>query len=588
MSRILVVDDKPIFRETIAYVLRQNGYQAVSAANGLEALEILQKYHLDLILLDVGMPVMDGITCLKKIREDPKFRDLPVILLTAVTEREIVMSAARYGVRDYLLKSRFSNEEMLRRIKERLNQKNSTPEKNAEEKDGTQTAVIVKTETSHNETKIKPKLLRDKIEPSRAHILQACEREFQIGAMPDVLREVLVMCDSAATAMDDIASSTRKDPVLAARVLRVANSSFFGTDKPATDLITSVRRMGTQGVRNIVLGLLVMDHFSYLNEHGFHFERYWEHTVGTAILAESLARLVNHPQPEHMFLAGLLHDLGRLVLLSLLPDSYSEIMKTARETGRDLSESEQQSLGITHAEVTRSVLHAWRVPQNIIEAAGDHGKLATMLVGGRHSQDSLIVALANRLAHALILGDSGNPVLLECRDHVRAFKLDTNDLIGTIQVAAYRAEEMRIAFIAMSTQSVPVAMVDELARTGPSPAPRVAVLPGVHECNPAAMFFERLHWLTNDHPEVVVLCPQMSSELPRLTATLDAMDAKAGVRLPVLLLSNNVHDTNFMNETKRKLMTLSSTCGYTTLIEAIKTLRGPVISAAQRPESAKV
>ena len=116
MATILVVDDAPVCREPISAALRLAGHKTLSASNGQEALMVLQKEHPDLVLLDIAMPVMDGITTLRKIREMPQFKDLPVMLLTAVTDSQYLTSASDLRPAEMLLKSQFSLQEMLARV----------------------------------------------------------------------------------------------------------------------------------------------------------------------------------------------------------------------------------------------------------------------------------------------------------------------------------------------------------------------------------------------------------------------------------------------------------------------------------------
>jgi two-component system alkaline phosphatase synthesis response regulator PhoP len=120
MATILVVDDAAICREPIAASLRLAGFKTLCAGNGQEALWVLQQAPVDLVLLDIAMPVMDGLTALKKIREDRKLMALPVILLTAVTDQAHREQAAMLRPADYLLKSHFSLHELLARVRKHL------------------------------------------------------------------------------------------------------------------------------------------------------------------------------------------------------------------------------------------------------------------------------------------------------------------------------------------------------------------------------------------------------------------------------------------------------------------------------------
>lgn len=118
---ILVVDDAPICREPIAATLRMAGFKALSAGNGKEALFILQQTPVDMILLDVAMPVMDGVATLRKIREDPRYANLPVIMLTAATDQKFRLEAAPLRPAEYMLKSHFSLKDLLTRVRKHLN-----------------------------------------------------------------------------------------------------------------------------------------------------------------------------------------------------------------------------------------------------------------------------------------------------------------------------------------------------------------------------------------------------------------------------------------------------------------------------------
>lgn len=116
MSHILVVDDMAILRDPIAAGLRLAGHTTATADNGELGLQALRSQKFDLLLLDVSMPVMDGLTLLRVIRRDPALAKLPVVLLTALTDKKYVLEAAKLSVREYLLKSRFSLVELRERV----------------------------------------------------------------------------------------------------------------------------------------------------------------------------------------------------------------------------------------------------------------------------------------------------------------------------------------------------------------------------------------------------------------------------------------------------------------------------------------
>ncbi len=120
MGFILVVDDLPVFREPISAILREAGYQTKTAEDGAAALEIIRSTPPDLVFLDINMPGMDGLQVVSILRADLQLKAIPVVLLTDSSDRATVLRARATGVQGYLLKSRFSAQELLARAAEHV------------------------------------------------------------------------------------------------------------------------------------------------------------------------------------------------------------------------------------------------------------------------------------------------------------------------------------------------------------------------------------------------------------------------------------------------------------------------------------
>jgi CheY-like chemotaxis protein len=120
MTKILVVDDDQSCRRLTAKVLSINGYSPVSAANGLEALDALRREPIDLVLLDLMMPEMDGLAFMSAMRKDPQWANVPVLVLSGVADLEFADKVEASGVQGYLVKSRFSVDELLRTVRRHL------------------------------------------------------------------------------------------------------------------------------------------------------------------------------------------------------------------------------------------------------------------------------------------------------------------------------------------------------------------------------------------------------------------------------------------------------------------------------------
>jgi CheY-like chemotaxis protein len=116
MARILVVDDETIVRQLFAKVLQNAGHDVALAANGREALSHMETRRPDLVLLDLVMPVMDGMAFLRVLRRRPEWKDVPVIVVSGVVDRHQVVKVAELGVQDYLLKCDFAMDELRARL----------------------------------------------------------------------------------------------------------------------------------------------------------------------------------------------------------------------------------------------------------------------------------------------------------------------------------------------------------------------------------------------------------------------------------------------------------------------------------------
>ncbi len=123
MPTVMVVDDTAVIRETVAKLLRREGFNTICASNGKEALAVLQLSAPDLVLLDLMMPEMDGLECLALLRQEPRWQALPVIVMTALGDEENQLKAQRLGASDYLVKARFSMNQILERVRRLIAQK---------------------------------------------------------------------------------------------------------------------------------------------------------------------------------------------------------------------------------------------------------------------------------------------------------------------------------------------------------------------------------------------------------------------------------------------------------------------------------
>jgi len=565
MKKILVVDDMAIFREPIAATLRREGYEAICASNGQEALDLLCGDPPDLILLDIAMPVMDGLSCLRAIRKQPTLGDTPVIILTAMSEREMLTQAMKTGVQGYLLKSQFSLDDLLKRVQKALDSGSDasakpqapTPPDHSRDSEAAERAVP-----------------DDSLPPppplTEAETLEQIRREATLRAVPTVLQHVMSLTRNNSSSFADIASAVRMDHALAVKVMKVANSSLFPTSKSAETLAQAAQRIGMSGVRNAIASILTIEHFSSVSSGGLAPQRFWEHSLATAALADLVGQAVGMQDAEHLFLAGLLHDVGRLVLSTVFPTHLEWVLRSGAQRNVDLVIVEREVFGLGHGDVTKELLTQWQTSENIREAAcAHHLAVERIQRTTRDSHSALIVALADRLAHALVLGDSGNSMLLPIRDHAKALGLSAESVQSIARQAVEKTQETEIFYASRTDEDLRQSLADELAREADDRI-RLAVLADAAPDDPLLLFCEQLGWLNSVKPHLAVLSVASARQLPTRFNELQRLENALGAKLAVLIASPDGSVTAPLDLLQgRSWATVQNPARYAHIVEAI-------------------
>jgi HD-like signal output (HDOD) protein/DNA-binding NarL/FixJ family response regulator len=579
MHRVLVVDDMPIFREPIAASIRRAGYVTFSAADGKEALALVQKEKPDLVLLDVAMPVMNGLECLKALRANPETRNIPVIMLTAMAEREPIAEALKIGIQGYLLKSQFSLEDMLARIAKTLDKQGieAKEPQEAATRDSSEAAPQAKREPQSQSVAsaagAKPAPAQESApRPSmgRSTTMAHVHKKLELQAVPPVLRSVMAMVNSSESSIDQIAATVRQDPALAMRVLKIANSSLFGSGRQVQSLSEATQRIGLAGVRSTVAAILAIEHFSTSKTGGINPQRFWEHSVATAVLAQLLGQTLHEADCEHFFLAGLLHDIGRLILCNALPQEYEAVLQHAASERCDVSVAEKEAFGLTHIDVTREALTKLETPELVRQAIQLHeSELPQIERAARMPRDAIIVALANRLAHAGLMGESGNSRLMPFHDYAAALGLSGEALHSVVREAVDKTSEMSMFYASQGRDSMGKLFSAELAASVECPV-RVAVFATDAPGDPMSLFFEQLGWLDRAEPDVAVFYVTKDAKPMRCWDDLQAFEKGIGRQLSVLTASPGGSVSPPAEEMNgRQSGTIAVPCFYSDLLGAV-------------------
>lgn len=221
----------------------------------------------------------------------------------------------------------------------------------------------------------------------------------QLPSLPAVVGELIKTLDNESAGIDQLAEGIAKDQSLAARALRVANSPFYGIQHKVSSIHEAIVILGFRAVSSLVMAASVTGYFSPPKEVAFDLARFWRHGIGTALCARALARHAGL-EAETGFTAGLLHDIGVLVLLTTRPEHYAKVLAYHEANDCLLVEAERAILGIDHAQAGEALASRWNFPADVGRAVALH-----------HAPDGAtrladVLHVANILAHALDLAGS--------------------------------------------------------------------------------------------------------------------------------------------------------------------------------------
>lgn len=250
-------------------------------------------------------------------------------------------------------------------------------------------------------------------------------RVTQLPPLPEAVMAVMQALQRDDLSAQHSVELIERDQALAARTLRLANSAFYGVPGRVGSIGDAVRMLGLRTVAGVLTAAAMHSSLRVDACPGFCFESYWRHALGTALLARSLAPS-GGLNADEAFLAGLMHDVGLLVLAVFQPDAAVMSIKHSQEQDAPLYQAEQEILGIAHPAVGALVANHWHFPAAISQAIAHHHAPLPPGPGERISLSSL-VQIADALTHALDLNQDDHeavPVIDEAAWQVLGWRFD--------------------------------------------------------------------------------------------------------------------------------------------------------------------
>ncbi len=223
-------------------------------------------------------------------------------------------------------------------------------------------------------------------------------------SLPMIFTKLNDAVNDPCSSSRDISNIISEDAGLSAHLLRIANSAFFGFPKKIDTITRAVTVIGTKQLRDLALATSVVHMFKGIPNEFVNMESFWRHSIACGLTARILANFRRESNVEKYFVAGLLHDVGRLIIYMNAADLARMAIKRAHEENALLYEMENEVMGFDHAEVGSLLLRQWQLPEHTMNAVACHHKPSK---ANGYAHDASIIHVADIIANSMQLGSSG-------------------------------------------------------------------------------------------------------------------------------------------------------------------------------------
>jgi signal transduction histidine kinase/HD-like signal output (HDOD) protein len=222
-----------------------------------------------------------------------------------------------------------------------------------------------------------------------------------IPTLPEIARIAISRTLSLDKSAEEIASIIRENPSLTLKILKIANSPMYTTGARISSIKDAVILLGYKTIKSLVLSITVKDIFSGEKEEWFSYRGFWLHSIATAVISEAIAKEVDgktNGSEMDAYTAGLLHDIGKAMLLLTDPKQYRRVVKLVDERKLPFTGAERQVLGFDHSDVSAFLFKYWELSDNLIIPVRDHHREVGFLIENS-DRTTMIVSAANQIAH---------------------------------------------------------------------------------------------------------------------------------------------------------------------------------------------
>ncbi len=333
MKRILFVDDESMVLDGLRRMLRpmRNEWEMEFAGSGREALKILEGKQFNVIVTDMRMPGMDGCQLLNHVKEF--YPQVVRIILSGQSDMEMVLKSVGQA-HQFLAKPC-----------------------DAETLKNTITRVCSMGD-----------LLEDKA------LLRVVSSIESLPSLPKLYSEVMDEINSEEGSVNKVGEIISRDSGMSAKILQLVNSAFFGLPRHITSPVRAVHLLGLETVKALVLTVKIFSTFSQSDLAGYSADALFRHSLAVGLSARNIAILEGWEQEriDEVFMAGLLHDIGKLILADKFPEQCLKVIERIDGANSRIHEAELYVLGTTHAQVGGYLLGIWGLSEPVIQTVACH------------------------------------------------------------------------------------------------------------------------------------------------------------------------------------------------------------------------
>lgn len=244
----------------------------------------------------------------------------------------------------------------------------------------------------------------------------------KLVSLPAIVAKINQLLNDPNSSAADIAHTIGQDPVLTARLLKLVNSPFYNFPSQVDTLSMAVTILGTRQLRDLVIATTVVNYFKPSPDVKFDLETFWCHSITTGIAARTIALSLNIANSERLFIGGLLHDMGKMIMSLLLPREMESLNRVNENTKIKIDNPEQQIFGFTHGQLGNELLASWHFPETLSQPILYHHELGAP---EEFKTDTAILHVANVIANNIQAPIS--------RDDDTVLKLEALETLGIDQ-----------------------------------------------------------------------------------------------------------------------------------------------------------